>query len=250
MSLYTEPTVVCVLASMLFDASFLALAALPTVAGTFAALFAYDVYRSRTAMSQPKRMLSELVFNAVMSGCMILMACGVAAGVLRWLESLITSGWTNVLTAVCMVAAAATALRRAAMYAAELPATPIPDFMRCDGEFVATPGDPHPMCSWCGWLRFEGHGACRVRASVEARTALTCEWHVHAADTLRVVVPPAARSPHTPAEFFVRGAEVDLMDATLTDTILVSVDVDSDATPALRMSFVAEEATHDEVHHS
>ena len=203
---------------------------LPLGVCTFVGLFAYDVYRTNRAAEQPQRMFSELAFNGLLHLCTILALFAIVNHAASWLRE---TSWTVSSLAISLLVAAIGALRVAAQRAAELPADPVPDFMRCDGEFVAPPGDSlvNPLASWCGWIRFEGHGSCRVQRSAASCDWMTCEWHVRPG-CLQICMPVEGRPPHAATELYVREGDA-------ADTIDVSLS--ADGAPVCRFTFVPEE---------
>ena len=212
--------------------------AVPAFVCLFIGLFAYDVYRTRSAsdgqQQQPARMLSELAFNGLMQATLLGFACALVRGVVEWARA--ADGATAAATIVAGVAALGVGLV-ATRRAAELPADSVPDFLRCDGEFVAPPGDSlvNPLASWCGWIRFEGHGSCRVQRAAESAVAVDCTWHAHAGG-LRIDVPLEGRPPHAVGELFVHGGDAE--DG-------VDVSVSAAGPPVCRFTFVPEEAHND-----
>ena len=207
----------------------------------FLGLFVYDVHQTRSAKdAPPARMLSELAFNAFMNACCLL-AVGVALlQFARWILPLLTSDLRTVVLTALVIAVTLVALRTCLMREKSLPTFEIPDFMRCDGEFVAAAGSTNPLDEWCGWIRFEGHGTCRIQRSAESDAYLTCEWHTHAGGTLRIVLPAEGRPAGAPAELFARGTDADPTDASLEGEV-VDVCLAADGPPACRLTFEPEE---------
>ena len=206
----------------------------------FVGLFVYDVHQTRSADAPPARMLSELAFNAFMNACCLLAAGAALLLLVHWTLPLLTSDWRTVLLTALGITGALIALRTCLSRAKSLPTFEIPDFMRCDGAFVAAAGSTHPLEEWCGWIRFEGHGTCRIQRSAESEAYLTCEWHTHAGGTLRIVLPAEGRPVGAPAELFARGTDADLTDASLEDEV-IDVCLAADGPPACQLTFVPEE---------
>lgn len=221
-----------------------------TVVGTvalvcaFVGLFVLDVYRTRKNPDAPMRMLSEIAFNFAMNASIAVMAFAV----LRWFAQLVADlygGRSD--PRVALATAVASMGVVAAMYVsgqrgAELPTAPIPDYLRCDGEFVAEKrgGDENPLDAWCGWIRFEGHGMCRVQQAAESTKHVYCEWRVHEENVIRIVLPEPRPVPLAPAELFVRGREVEsVTDANLSESVDISLA--ADGPPVRRFTFIPEE---------
>ena len=208
---------------------------------TFFGLFALDVHRSRTAAGPQRALLSELVFNGVMNASVGLFAVASVVG-LAWRIS--TSLDADSLMSLAVAATLGTGgialFVFLAKRGADLPEDAIPDFMRCDGEFVAAPGADNPLAAWCGWLRFEGHGECRLQPTAASDVSLLCTWHTHGDEMLRIALPALGPGElRRPFELFVRGSDVGLTDANLTEVVLVSLT--AEGPPLCRLTFVPEE---------
>lgn len=55
----------------------------------------------------------------------------------------------------------------------------VPAFVLCDGHFALEGGElAAQLESWCGWLRFEGHGGVIVRRREESVAELRGTWRV------------------------------------------------------------------------
>ena len=228
-----------------------AVAAAPVSVAVFVGLFVLDVYRTKRNPDAPMRMLSEVAFNVAMNGSMVLLALASVRSFWSLLVSLSDIDWRMAVAAAVTGVGCVWGLITSGQRGAELPTAPIPDFLRCDGEFVAVKevgnarrgegGDGAVrLDSWFGWLRFEGHGACRIQRSAESVEYITCEWRVHAENVIQVVLPqppPACAGGAT--ELYVSGGEVSLTDASLSESINVSLTVDG--APVCRLSFVPEE---------
>ena len=228
------------------SASWVPVVAMPGLVIVFGTLFAYDVYRTQTGSSSgaQKRMLSELMFNAFMGSCCVLFAGGVLFQLARWLLPLLTGDLITALITIIAGSVGLAALRAFSTHAADLPTDPIPDFMRCDGEFVAVTGYANPLSSWCGWIRFEGHGACRIQASADASSSVSGDWHVMpGGNALRIALRGQSHPTEAVAELFVSGGDASLTDATVNETVEVSLTAAGQA--ACRFSFVPDEAHND-----
>lgn len=187
--------------------------AVAALACTFVGLFAYDVHRTRRASQQPTHMLSELAFNWFMNSSMAVFA----GAVLLKLASLAGKDLVTAAVASCATIAVCVGIHAAATRAEEVPTDSVPDFMRCDGEFVVPSGSSlvNPLASWCGWLRFEGHGTCRIQSSAESAQWITCTWHVEA-KALRIAIPQEARAALNVRELYARqGDSEDTVDVGL-----------------------------------
>lgn len=209
-------------------------------AGVFVGLVILDVQRSRQETAQPVRiMLSEVAYNAFVTASTALFPCGALLTLARWVAPTVAEGgWLTLLVTLGLGLGAMALLRAAATHAEALPTAPVPDFMRCDGDFLAVAGEPNPLASWCGYLRFEGHGVCRIQPSADAPGApLVAEWSVHAIDTLRIEPLPPGRAD-LPL-LFVRGGEVGLTDASLSETLELAHTASGPA--VCRLSFVPDE---------
>mmetsp|Transcript_56345 Transcript_56345/g.103392 ORF Transcript_56345/g.103392 Transcript_56345/m.103392 type:complete len:136 (-) Transcript_56345:44-451(-) len=126
------------------------------------------------------------------------------------------------------------ALLRAAPRAAKAEADPVPDFLKCDGWFVPTTGETHHLVTWCGWLRFDGHGCCTVQKSEDDLLGITGEWDVQI-DVVHITLLLDGKSSHAAAELFLRRG-------TVEDTVDVSLT--ADGALACNYTFVPEE--HDD----
>lgn len=198
--------------------------------GIFIVLFVYDVYRSRSSSAAPS-MLSELFFNSLMHVSVAGFAFAVVHSLGSWSLSHVWPGNGAAVTTKIFAVAAVVVSWSSLAFASvvffkrvqAMPANPVPDFLRCDGEFVAPPGDSvvNPLGSWCGWIRFEGHGACRIQHSAGSTLALSCEWSVQG-ESLRIAVPltpDGTPPPHAVRELFMRGGTVEgTIDVSLSES--------------------------------
>lgn len=73
------------------------------------------------------------------------------------------------------------------------PATDVPAFMLCDGHFEISGGDRQPqLAAWCGWIRFEGHGAYVIRKNEASSSEIHGQWSILDADTVRLTKTDAS----------------------------------------------------------
>ena len=218
------------------------------MSGTFVCLFAYDVHRSRRAEgTQPvERMLSEIAFNAVLGASMCMSLGAVLLKLVGWLA--VDASWSSLLAAIAACTFLFAALRTAMHRADAIGEYAIPDFMRCDGDFELVPGETSPIGRWCGWLRFEGHGTCRITPTEESphmpdhlrSPPLTCVWHAHGAGVLRIVVPEEGRPARVRhSELFVRRGEERWWRGALREVVELSLT--EQGAPVCRLAFVPED---------
>ena len=174
-------------------------------------------------------MLSELLFNGLMYGSMAAFAVAVLLQLLSWFRS----DTSTASIATCAIASMIIALRAAAVRGDQVPVDPVPDFMRCDGDFVAPcSGIVNPLAAWCGWIRFEGHGTCRIQSCAESSKWVTGTWHV-SATSLAIEIPEEARVSHGVNELYVR--QGDDNDGS------VDISLTREGAPLCRFTFVSEE---------
>merc|ERR1711871_167896 len=75
-----------------------------------------------------------------------------------------------------------------------VPATTVPAFMLCDGHFEldqSTSTSPY-LQSFCGWVRFEGHGAFVVRQRETSANDFAGSWSILDGETIQLVLPSGA----------------------------------------------------------
>ena len=80
---------------------------------------------------------------------------------------------------------------------------------------------------------------CRVQKTAESVESITCEWQVYADNVVRIVLPQSRPAHVAATEIFVRGGEVSLTDASLNETVELSLTADGAAVS--RFTFVPEE---------
>ena len=74
-------------------------------------------------------------------------------------------------------------------------ATIVPSFMLCDGHFVLSENSVAPkLSSWCGWIRFEGHGAYVIRKVESSEVDLVGQWSIIDDSTVRLSKPAGAEA--------------------------------------------------------
>ena len=109
-------------------------------------------------------------------------------------------------------------------------ATIVPSFMLCDGHFVLSENSVAPkLSSWCGWIRFEGHGAYVIRKVESSVVDLVGQWSIVDDSTVRLSKPAGAEAK---VLMIREGPDV--------DTLFVSIE-DDDYGPAAIFRFVPEE---------
>lgn len=72
---------------------------------------------------------------------------------------------------------------------------PVPGFVLCDGHFE--PSYPHSggLTDWCGWIRFEGHGECKIQCSEESSHEIVGQWKASDENTVRIVIRRNSAAP-------------------------------------------------------
>jgi hypothetical protein len=200
----------------------------------FAALFAFDVHRTRAHPNRPQRMYSELAFKGFLAACAAVFG---GALVLRAVRLLQTEPTTALLAIGGGGGTLGAFLWLAASGEKSADVEYVPAFVTCDGEFVAAPGAASPLAAWCGWVRFEGHGTCRIQKSAaDFDAGFTAEWRAQAG-TVRILLP-SSRPVGACAELFVRGTEEDEV---------IDVSTTADFAAPCRYTFAGEEMAHEKV---
>ena len=63
----------------------------------------------------------------------------------------------------------------------------VPAFVLCDGHFeVSQPSGS--LSEWCGWIRFEGHGECKLRLTEGSTDESVGVWKVVDDETVRIEI--------------------------------------------------------------
>ncbi|KAL1522050.1 hypothetical protein AB1Y20_021695 [Prymnesium parvum] len=106
------------------------------------------------------------------------------------------------------------------------PVAEVPGFVLCDGHFEASA--PHgELSGWCGWIRFEGHGECKIRPSEASVDEWSGRWSALDAETVRIAISGDGRGA--------RGALL-MRDGGEVDTIHLSAE--GSAAPPTLFTFV------------